>query len=86
MGCAFYTLLSNMFHAHINVENCHSIKSIKYICKYIAKGSDMTVFGLADEMQQMRRLNTNYGDLLASSIFKSMIHNCYSLSIHLENG
>lgn len=49
MGCAFCTLLSNMFHAHVNVENCHSIKSIKYICKYVAKGSDMAGFGLADE-------------------------------------
>ncbi|GFY42112.1 uncharacterized protein TNIN_88801 [Trichonephila inaurata madagascariensis] len=37
-------LLSRIFCAHINVEYCHSIKSIKYVCKYSNKGSDMAVF------------------------------------------
>ncbi|GBM81939.1 hypothetical protein AVEN_4092-1 [Araneus ventricosus] len=39
-------LLSKMFHPHINVEYCKSVKSIKYICKYIHNVSDMAVFGL----------------------------------------
>ncbi|KAL4143309.1 hypothetical protein QTP88_005655 [Uroleucon formosanum] len=32
--------------AHINVEITSSIKSIKYVCKYVTKGSDHAAFGL----------------------------------------
>lgn len=39
-------LLSKTFKAHINVEYCNSIKSIKYICKYVNKGSDMAVIAV----------------------------------------
>jgi hypothetical protein len=31
------------FNAHINVDFCCSVKYIKYICKYVNKGSDMVV-------------------------------------------
>jgi hypothetical protein len=37
-------LLSKMFNGHIIVEFCNSVKAIKYICKYINKGSDIAVF------------------------------------------
>ncbi|KAL4135595.1 hypothetical protein QTP88_007193 [Uroleucon formosanum] len=37
-------LLSRIFETHANVESCHSAKSIKYLCKYVTKGSDMAVF------------------------------------------
>ncbi|GFY22040.1 ATP-dependent DNA helicase [Trichonephila clavipes] len=42
----FSPVLSRTFRAHINVELCRSIKSIKYICKYVNKGSDLVVFGV----------------------------------------
>lgn len=40
--------LAKTFNAHINVESCSSVKSIKYICKYINKGEDMAVVGIND--------------------------------------
>lgn len=45
----FSPLLSKTFKTHINVEFCHSVKSIKYICKYVNKGSDISVFGVSAE-------------------------------------
>ena len=42
-------LLPKIFKAHINVQYCHSVKSIKYICKYVTKGCDIVVFGVAAE-------------------------------------
>jgi hypothetical protein len=46
---AYCPLLSRIFQAHINVEYCNSVKSIKYICKYVNKGSDQPVFGLESD-------------------------------------
>ena len=46
-------LLSKTFNAHINVEYCHSVKAIKYVCKYITKGSDMAVFSLQSEISDI---------------------------------
>ncbi|UYV62945.1 hypothetical protein LAZ67_2002573 [Cordylochernes scorpioides] len=42
-------LLSKMFCAHINVENCSSVKAIKYFCKYVNKGSDQAIINLRRE-------------------------------------
>ncbi|KAL8618847.1 hypothetical protein ACOMHN_000854 [Nucella lapillus] len=42
-------VLSRIFQTHINVEVCSSIKIIKYVCKYINKGSDMAVFGVEED-------------------------------------
>ena len=39
-------ILSKTFNAHINDESCHSVKSIKYICKYVTKGSDMAILAI----------------------------------------
>lgn len=39
-------LLCRMFDSHINVEFCNSVKSIKYILKYVYKGTDHGVYNL----------------------------------------
>ena len=89
-------LLSKTFQAHINVESCNSVKSIKYVCKYINKGSDMAVFGMEKEgehqdeiknFQMGRYISTNEA---AWRIFGFKIHQRHptvvNLAVHLENG
>ncbi|XP_055605588.1 uncharacterized protein LOC129753765 [Uranotaenia lowii] len=52
-------LLSKTFNAHINVEFCSSVKSIKYICKYVHKGSDMAVFRIENSNSNVSPVNKN---------------------------
>ena len=48
-------LLLRMFNCHLNVEICSSIKSIKYICKYVTKGTDQAVFQLQQADVEQRQ-------------------------------
>ena len=89
-------LLSRLFQAHINVEYCNSVKSIKYICKYVNKGSDQAVFGLEkdriaiDEIQHYqlgRYISSNEAvwrilDFPIHERHPTVVH----LAVHLENG
>lgn len=43
---AYRSMLSRMFNVHLNVEYCNSVKSSKYICNYIDKGSDVAILEL----------------------------------------
>lgn len=44
--------LSKQFQAHINVEYCISVKSIKYVFKYVNKVSDIAVFSISRENRE----------------------------------
>ncbi|XP_066453866.1 uncharacterized protein [Eleutherodactylus coqui] len=89
-------LLSKMFKAHINVEYCNSVKSIKYICKYVNKGSDMAVFGVENASAPIDEIERyQLGRYISSNeavwrIFSFPIHERHPtvvhLAVHLENG
>lgn len=91
----FSPLLSKTFDAHINVEYCHSVKSIKYICKYVHKGSDMAAFAVGDQNRYDEITCFQVGRYVSSNeavwrLFAFPIHDRYPavihLAVHLENG
>lgn len=86
-------ILCKIFKAHINVEYCNSVKAIQYICKYINKGTDKTMFNVVNKGDEINRyrigryVNTN------EAVWKILgfpIHERYpnvvQLTVHLENG
>ncbi|GFW94250.1 ATP-dependent DNA helicase [Trichonephila clavipes] len=90
-------LLCRIFKAHINVEYCNSVKSIKCICKYVTKGSDTAMFAVANEMLNRLDEVTTYqqGRYISSSeavwrLLNFPIHQRYPtvvhLAVHLEGG
>ncbi|CAH0703019.1 unnamed protein product [Spodoptera exigua] len=88
-------LLSRIFETHANVESCHSAKLIKYLCKYVTKGSDMAVFGIASENANDEISNFQMGRYVSTNealwrLLSFQIHERYPtvvhLAVHLENG
>ena len=41
----YNVFLSKTFEAHINVEMCHTVSAVKYLCKYFTKGHDRARVG-----------------------------------------
>ncbi|XP_049315830.1 uncharacterized protein LOC125779235 [Bactrocera dorsalis] len=88
-------LLSKTYKAHINVELCSSVKSIKYICKYVNKGSDLAVIELQNLNKNDEITRYQMGRYISSNeaIWHTLsfpIHERYPsvqhLAVHLENG
>ena len=52
--------LSAKYRAHINVEVCASVRSVKYIHKYIYKGNDRTTLRLTDGDEVSQYLQGRY--------------------------
>ncbi|CAG9836262.1 unnamed protein product [Diabrotica balteata] len=69
-------LLSKTYNAHINVEFCCSVKSIKYICKYVHKGSDMVVF-------RVENTNANAPPTLLDG--GRTAHSVFKLPLNIQN-
>ena len=84
-------LLCKIFQAHINVESCNSVKSIKYV----TKGLDMAVFAVEQEGQQIDEIrNYQMGRYISTNeamwrFLTFPIHQPYpavvKLAVHLEN-
>lgn len=47
--------LTKKYKAHINVEVCASVRAIKYINKYIYKGSDQTTVEMSRETDEIKK-------------------------------
>jgi len=93
--------LLRQFNCHINVEICSSINSIKYITKYVTKGTDQAVFELqraneeagnrqVDEVAQFQ--NARYVGS-SEAVWRILEHPIsehlppvIGLAVHLENG
>ena len=87
--------LCRVFNCHINVELCHSVQAVKYICKYITKGSDACMFSVTDPNRFDEIQRYQLGRYLSASeaawrIFANPIHHHFPpiehLAVHLENG
>ena len=86
-------VLLRYYNCHINVEYCCDIKAIKYILKYINKGTDQATISLKRNLDEIdfyengRYISSNEA---AWRILRFNIHERYPtvmhLAVHLENG
>lgn len=86
-------ILCRSFNAHTNVEYCHSVQAIKYICKYINKESDQATFSVKNVHDEIEKyLNGRYISTSEAvwRLLEFPIHDRHPtvvhLAVHLENG
>lgn len=84
--------LSKNYKAHINVECCQGVAAIKYINKYVYKGSDRTTLKISDTKDEIEKhLQGSYiGPTEAfGRIFEYKVHEedptVTTLALHLPN-
>ncbi|XP_024884832.1 uncharacterized protein LOC112462965 [Temnothorax curvispinosus] len=86
-------VLLRTFNAHINVELCNSVKSIKYICKYVNNGSDQATFALENKRDEVKLYESGRYISSSEAVWRILAfpnHERYPavfhLAVHLENG
>ena len=88
-------LLLRAFGAHINMEVANSVRAIKYVCKYIYKGTELATFKLVDSSKHDEVTAFEVGRYISSHeaswrLFSFPVHghqpHVEHLNIHLENG
>lgn len=90
-------VLPKPYKVHISVEYCNTIDSVKYICMYVNKGSDIDVLGLQSEsrdrnmiiyIEEIAQYISNHEDVWW--IISFLIHEgnpaVFHLEAHLGNG
>ncbi|XP_014298458.2 uncharacterized protein LOC106693783 [Microplitis demolitor] len=85
-------VLCRTFKAHINVEVCNSVKSIKYICEYINKGSDQAAFTVGD-LDEVTKYEAGRYISTSEAVWRILSFPIYErfppvmhLAVHLKNG
>ena len=90
--------LSKMFNAHINVEMCHTIQVVKYLCKYFTKGHDraratvrrndgvVTIDEIQDFVDTRCITPPEAAWRILENIIYDQSHMVYKLSVHLPDG
>ena len=87
-------MLLKTFDAHINVEIANSIKAIKYVTKYIYKGTELATFKLCDTKNdevsayEVGRYMSSHEASWRLFAFPIHAHTppVEHLQVHLENG
>ncbi|KAI5705868.1 hypothetical protein M8J75_002513 [Diaphorina citri] len=80
-------VLSRTLETHVNVEYCSSVKAIKYICKYINKGSDQATFAVSDATDEIQRFQSGRYICTSEAVYRILsfeIHDRYPAVMHLE--